>query len=217
MSKQRRMGGVTAGALVLICSVAFVPLRRERHLFRECESAQPPLAVHCFKSLNTPIIDLRSVPWEFAKARGYRTPLSFSKDLFGSSFGLLSGAGIRRRAERSLFNQLQERLSAPRLDLLVTLATLLSLAFMVFALIAVIRDTRKRVAELKSNETDLRTHEQQLKKILDGIFMFVGLFTTDGILIEINAAPLRTARLQRDQVIGKHFWETHWFSQSSAA
>ncbi len=211
------MGGVTAGALVLICSVAFVPLRRERHLFRECESAQPPLAVHCFKSLNAPIIDLRSVPWEFAKARGYRTPLSFSKDLFGSSFGLLSGAGIRRRAERSLFNQLQERLSAPRLDLLVTLATLLSLAFMVFALIAVIRDTRKRVAELKSNETDLRTHEQQLKKILDGIFMFVGLFTTDGILIEINAAPLRTARLQRDQVIGKHFWETHWFSQSSAA
>ena len=217
MVRRTRIGASTSVALVLICSIAFVAVRRERHLFRTYESVQPLLAALCLKARNVSVIAHGTLAREFSTSVDDRALLSFKKVCFESALEIVSGADIKGRTGRSLFNQSQERLSAPRLDLLVTLATLLSLAFMVFALIAVIRDTRKRVAELKSNETDLRTHEQQLKKILDGIFMFVGLFTTDGILIEINAAPLRTARLQRDQVIGKSLWDTHWFSHSPAA
>ncbi len=104
-------------------------------------------------------------------------------------------------------------------ELLASIASLLALVFIVLALVAVIRDrkARKRAAELEEREIALRLHEEHLRRILDGIFMFVGLLSTDGILLEINSAPLRTARLQREEVIGKHLWDTRWFSHSSAA
>lgn len=56
--------------------------------------------------------------------------------------------------------------------------------------------------------------ERRLRSILDGIFVFVGLFDLDGRLIEANRAPLELAGLERDQVLGRPFWDTYWWSHS---
>lgn len=55
---------------------------------------------------------------------------------------------------------------------------------------------------------------QRLQQILDNLFTFVGLLSTKGILLEANRAPLDVAGLQREDVIGKPFAETYWWSFS---
>src|SRR6185436_19032312 len=51
---------------------------------------------------------------------------------------------------------------------------------------------------------------------IDGLgpSMFVGLLTPQGILIEINQSPLTAAGLKSEDVLGKPFDETPWWSQS---
>jgi PAS domain S-box-containing protein len=55
---------------------------------------------------------------------------------------------------------------------------------------------------------------QRLQQILDNLFAFVGLLSTKGVLLEANRAPLDVAGLQREDVIGKPFAETYWWSFS---
>lgn len=50
------------------------------------------------------------------------------------------------------------------------------------------------------------------RQILDGLFGFVGLYSLDGTLIDANEAPLRVAGLRREDVLGRPFWETYWWS-----
>jgi serine phosphatase RsbU (regulator of sigma subunit)/PAS domain-containing protein len=47
---------------------------------------------------------------------------------------------------------------------------------------------------------------------LDNIGHFVGLMTPDGTLIEANATALRAGGLTRNDVVGRPFWEAHWWS-----
>ncbi len=54
----------------------------------------------------------------------------------------------------------------------------------------------------------------RLQQILDNLFAFVGLLSTEGVLLEANRAPLEVAGLQREDVIGKPFVETYWWSFS---
>ena len=60
----------------------------------------------------------------------------------------------------------------------------------------------------------LRESEERLRNILDSMFGFVGLYTIEGVLIEANRASLEAAGLAREDVIGKPFWETYWWSYS---
>lgn len=55
---------------------------------------------------------------------------------------------------------------------------------------------------------------QRLQQVLDNVFAFVGLLSTKGVLLEVNRAPLEVAGLQREDVIGKPFAETYWWSFS---
>lgn len=52
------------------------------------------------------------------------------------------------------------------------------------------------------------------RRVLDELFAFVGVLTTDGTLIETNRAPLEAAGLAPEDVIGKKFWECYWWSHS---
>lgn len=70
---------------------------------------------------------------------------------------------------------------------------------------------------LLQTRNTLHHNEDQQRKILDSMFTFVGLFSTDGILIDTNKAPLERASLSRDNVIGKPFAETYWWSYSPEA
>jgi PAS domain S-box-containing protein len=56
--------------------------------------------------------------------------------------------------------------------------------------------------------------ELRLRNILDGMFAFVGLYDLEGTLIEANRAPIEIAGLQREDVIGKPFWEAYWWSHA---
>jgi len=58
----------------------------------------------------------------------------------------------------------------------------------------------------------LQESESRVRHVLDSLFAFVGVMTTDGILLEANRAPLEAAGISLDDVKGRHFWDTYWWS-----
>jgi PAS domain S-box-containing protein len=70
---------------------------------------------------------------------------------------------------------------------------------------------RRRAAEA------LRNSQRQLRGLLDNLAVFVSVFTPDGVCIETNEAPLKAAHLPRDQLVGRKFWDTYYFSYSETA
>jgi PAS domain S-box-containing protein len=48
------------------------------------------------------------------------------------------------------------------------------------------------------------------------LFAFVGLLTPDGILIEVNRAPLEAVGTRREEVIGRYFWDLESWAYSPA-
>jgi PAS domain S-box-containing protein len=56
-----------------------------------------------------------------------------------------------------------------------------------------------------------------LALVLDSMFAFVALVTPDGVLLEVNRAPLEAARLSKGEVIGTSFADSYWFSHSTDA
>jgi|GEM_PF-2369229 len=55
---------------------------------------------------------------------------------------------------------------------------------------------------------------QEALAVLDNIGHFVGLLSPDGTLLEANATALRAGGLTRGDVVGRPFWEAHWWSYS---
>lgn len=70
------------------------------------------------------------------------------------------------------------------------------------------------ITERKETEQSLLQSEKRLREILDGLFGFVGLCSTDGILLEANRAPLEVLGLQKEDVIGKPLWDVYCWSYS---
>ena len=54
----------------------------------------------------------------------------------------------------------------------------------------------------------------RLRDAIDGLTAFVGVLTPDGTLVEANSAALRAAGLRHEDVIGRPFDETYWWSFS---
>lgn len=63
-------------------------------------------------------------------------------------------------------------------------------------------------------ERALANSEKQLRRVLDGLFVFVWVMTPDGTLIEANRAPLEAAGIEAKDVLGRPFWDTYWWSFS---
>ncbi len=77
--------------------------------------------------------------------------------------------------------------------------------------VGAIRDiTQRRQAEEK-----LAASEKRLRDILDSLYGFVGLYTLDGVLIDVNRAPLVAAGLKAEDVLGKPIWDTPWMAHSA--
>jgi hypothetical protein len=53
-----------------------------------------------------------------------------------------------------------------------------------------------------------------LREILDGLYTFVGVLTPQGTVVEANRAALHAASLTTEDVIGKRFEDTYWWSYS---
>jgi PAS domain S-box-containing protein len=69
----------------------------------------------------------------------------------------------------------------------------------------------------KKAEADLRHSEERLRAIYDGTFEYMGLLSPGGILLDANRASLEFASNTRDDVLGKLFWETPWFTATPGA
>jgi len=67
--------------------------------------------------------------------------------------------------------------------------------------------------EVETGEA-LRKSEQHSRNILDSLFILAGLMTPDGTLIEANKTALEVAGLKPEDVLGKPFEETYWWSYS---
>jgi len=72
------------------------------------------------------------------------------------------------------------------------------------------------VTEQKRAEEALKESERLLRNVLDGLgpHMLVGLMTSEGALIEANRPALEVAGLRPEDVLGKPFEETYWWSYS---
>lgn len=57
--------------------------------------------------------------------------------------------------------------------------------------------------------------EQQLRRVLDGLFVFVGVLSPEGVLLEANRAPLEAGGLSLEEVRGQPFWDTYWWSHDA--
>lgn len=62
--------------------------------------------------------------------------------------------------------------------------------------------------------TKLKESEQKYQGILNSTFSFIGLLDPKGILIEANETAIKTAGIQREDVIGKPFWDCYWWQIS---
>ncbi|MCB0063397.1 MAG: PAS domain S-box protein [Caldilineaceae bacterium] len=92
------------------------------------------------------------------------------------------------------------------------LTTLTDLAAIVESEIAL----RVHLAQRTEAEYALQQSEQRLRSVIDNLFSFVGLMTPDGTLIEANQTALQAASLQPEDVLGKPFVDTYWWSYSPA-
>lgn len=53
--------------------------------------------------------------------------------------------------------------------------------------------------------------ERRFRAIFDQTFQFIGLLTPEGTVLEANQTALDFGGISKSEVIGKPFWETHWW------
>ncbi len=82
-----------------------------------------------------------------------------------------------------------------------------------------VRDDHGRIRLWFGTNTDVteqRNAEQRVRRVIDSMFSFVGILADDGTLMEANQAPLVAAGLTREDVIGRKFWDCHWWTHDEA-
>lgn len=72
------------------------------------------------------------------------------------------------------------------------------------------------VTERRLQEREIREREDQLRRVLDQLFAFVGVLSLDGLVDYANRAPLDAAGLKLEDVAGRPFWEAPWWSYDEA-
>ncbi|MGH8120299.1 MAG: PAS domain S-box protein, partial [Gammaproteobacteria bacterium] len=90
-------------------------------------------------------------------------------------------------------------------------AILLLTGFLGFLLI---RKILQSFAVQNKLEKELRETGARHQQILDSMYVFVGLMTVDGRLVEMNEAPLKATGLRREDVLGVEIWETYALAYS---
>lgn len=76
----------------------------------------------------------------------------------------------------------------------------------------VVRDMRAR----RRAEEALRASEQRFRAIFDATYELAGLLAPDGTLLAANRTALELVGCTSDQLVGRKFWDTPWWSESPA-
>jgi PAS domain S-box-containing protein len=71
---------------------------------------------------------------------------------------------------------------------------------------------QREARERRRAEAAVAEREQQLRRVLDSIFAFIGVLDTNGRIVEVNRAPLEATGLDREALIGQTFWASPWWS-----
>ncbi|MHC5767168.1 MAG: PAS domain S-box protein [Nostoc sp.] len=70
------------------------------------------------------------------------------------------------------------------------------------------------ITERKLVEQALSENEQKFRAIFNQTIQFMGLLQPNGIVLEINQTALDFAGINREEVVGKPFWEVKWWTIS---
>ena len=76
----------------------------------------------------------------------------------------------------------------------------------------IIRD----ISEQKAAERSLQAIERRFRAVFDQRHQLTGILSIDGIVLEANQNSLDFAGIEREAVIGRKYWDTPWWSHSSA-
>jgi PAS domain S-box-containing protein len=71
--------------------------------------------------------------------------------------------------------------------------------------------TVRDITELKHAAAAIERSEARIRRVLDNLYVFVGVLDPHGVLLEANHAPLQRAGLTLSDVRGKHFWDCYWW------
>jgi PAS domain S-box-containing protein len=72
------------------------------------------------------------------------------------------------------------------------------------------------VAARRRAERALAENERTLKAIVDHAFQFIGLLDPSGRLLRPNQPALDAVGARREDVVGRYFWDTPWWTHSRA-
>lgn len=75
---------------------------------------------------------------------------------------------------------------------------------------------RVRQVELSRSDDEERYREKLARIVLDEMYQFVGLLDTKGNIVEVNRGALALGNVPLSSVVGKPFWEAHWWRISKA-
>lgn len=70
------------------------------------------------------------------------------------------------------------------------------------------------VTERKRAEEIIADSERQLRRVLNALYTFVCVLTPEGVVVGVNDAPLRAANIRAEDVVGRPYPETYWWSSS---
>jgi len=70
------------------------------------------------------------------------------------------------------------------------------------------------MSEMAQYQLQLEESARKFKGIFHSTFQFIGFLTPDGTLTEANDSAIQFAGLKPEDVIGKKFWDCHWWTIS---
>ncbi len=73
---------------------------------------------------------------------------------------------------------------------------------------------RQQIEETRAARASAQASEAKFRAIFDGAYELIGMLTPDGHLIEPNRTALALAGVSHEDVRGKLFWETPWWTHS---
>lgn len=76
--------------------------------------------------------------------------------------------------------------------------------------------SNRDVTAQRQAEAAVQRSERHLRNILNNLFAFVGILTPDGTLIEANRTALQSIDIPVEEIIGRQFADTYWWSYDAA-
>ena len=145
-------------------------------------------------------LSMITVAWLFAELSAFRPPwVVWTTDRVGGA--LLSAAAVILLVAVAISVGIDESAARPNIGMVAFAFTLL--------LIAV------QLGRLSRHQSDrLAGAERRFRAIFDQTFQFIGLLDTQGTVLEANRTALAFAGIRSEDVIGRPFWTTPWWTHS---